>query len=169
MYFSWKAGWPLKQREVHRWVAYVEGGPPHACAVMPWGGDSYFMLGVAGCNYDASTIIYILFNSIHYMSISMNKCSEHSRLSLNITSQMLYITVLKDLHMYCTCYLYSLVISLVLMEKYATSKSIAAFFRLYLCLNFCKFFIVFTVWLEYLRVVVLKRKHLACTKSFCPC
>ncbi len=46
----------MKQREVHRWVAYVEGGPPHACAVMPWGGDSYFMLGVGGCNYDASTV-----------------------------------------------------------------------------------------------------------------
>jgi hypothetical protein len=47
----------LKQREVHRWVACVErGGPPHACAVMPWGGvNSYFMLGVGGCNYDAST------------------------------------------------------------------------------------------------------------------
>ena len=26
-----------------------------ACAVMRWGGNSYFMLGVGGCNYDAST------------------------------------------------------------------------------------------------------------------
>ncbi len=30
-------------------------GGPHECAVMPWGGESYFMLGVGGCNYDAST------------------------------------------------------------------------------------------------------------------
>jgi hypothetical protein len=51
----------------------VEGGPPHACAVMPWGGDSYFMLGVGGCNYDASTtnrISYISFcviNMAFYM------------------------------------------------------------------------------------------------------
>jgi len=34
-------------------------GGPHACAVMPWGGDSYFMLGVGGCNYDASTMSQI--------------------------------------------------------------------------------------------------------------
>ncbi len=39
MYFSCMAGWPLEQREVHRRVAYVGGGPPHACAVMPWGGE----------------------------------------------------------------------------------------------------------------------------------
>jgi hypothetical protein len=37
------------------------GGPPHACAVMPWGGGTYFMLGVGGCNYDASSVAYHLF------------------------------------------------------------------------------------------------------------
>ncbi len=44
------------------------GGPPHACAVMPWGGDSYFMLGVGGCNYDASTSIFyrIMYVQVEY-------------------------------------------------------------------------------------------------------
>jgi hypothetical protein len=30
--------------------------PPHACAVMPWGGLLYFKLGVGWCSYDASTV-----------------------------------------------------------------------------------------------------------------
>ncbi len=45
----------MKQREVHRWVAYVEGGTPTRMRSNAVGGDSYFMLGVGGCNYNAST------------------------------------------------------------------------------------------------------------------
>ncbi len=40
--------WQLKQREVHTWVAYVEGGPPHACAVMPWGGGGLVLYAWRG-------------------------------------------------------------------------------------------------------------------------
>ncbi len=54
MYFSCMAGWPLEQREVHGRVAYV-GAPTRMRSNAVGGGDSYFMLGVGGCNYDAST------------------------------------------------------------------------------------------------------------------
>jgi hypothetical protein len=42
----------LEQRDAYV-RAYV---PPHACAVMPWGGGlMYSELGVGWCSYDAST------------------------------------------------------------------------------------------------------------------
>ncbi len=48
----------MKQREVHGWVACVGGGTPTRMRsnAVGGGGNSYFMLGVGGCNYDASTI-----------------------------------------------------------------------------------------------------------------
>ena len=53
MYFSCIGGMTVGTKRCTQ-TSSICGGP-HACAVMPWGGDSYFMLGVGGCNYDAST------------------------------------------------------------------------------------------------------------------
>jgi hypothetical protein len=60
-------------------------GPPHACAVMPWGGDSYFMLGVGGCNYDASTMANFLVapdrqSKVRIFFINLSQNSPKTRL-----------------------------------------------------------------------------------------
>ena len=76
----------MEQREVHRRVAYVGGGPPHACAVMPWGGgNSYFMLGVGGCNYDASTV-----------SRTQRRWLSYTERVFFLTSKLLHLTPQND-------------------------------------------------------------------------
>jgi hypothetical protein len=60
-------------------------GPPHACAVMPWGGGvTYSALGVGWCSYDASTMccmkrkMSLLLGRSSYLNFEL-LCSEAVR------------------------------------------------------------------------------------------